>query len=75
MIWGWLDRRPLALAIAGPNGAGKTTFYHAHVATSGLRVVNADRITAELAIDPYAAAEIAGRIRNELVAAGFARTA
>ncbi|MCE9632292.1 MAG: hypothetical protein K8S94_16470 [Planctomycetia bacterium] len=70
MNWAWLDRRPLALAIAGPNGAGKTTFYHAHVAASGLRIVNADRIAAELAIDAYAAAEIAGRIRNELVVAG-----
>ncbi|MFM9058390.1 MAG: hypothetical protein ACKOSQ_04615 [Planctomycetaceae bacterium] len=58
------------LAIAGPNGAGKTSFFHAHVAASGLRLVNADRIAAELAVDPYTAASIADRLRRALVAAG-----
>ncbi|MCC7475804.1 MAG: zeta toxin family protein [Pirellulales bacterium] len=70
MSWPWLDDRPLVVAIAGPNGAGKTTFFHAHVAPSGLRLVNADRLAAELAIDPYAAAKVADRLRRELVAAG-----
>lgn len=70
MNWAWLDRRPLVLAIAGPNGAGKTTFYNAHVAGSGLRLVNADRLAADLAIDAYAAAAIAARIRHELAAGG-----
>jgi predicted ABC-type ATPase len=70
MRWTWLDDRPLVVAIAGPNGAGKTTFYQAHVAPSGLRLVNADRIAKELAIDAYSAASIAGAIRRELVSAG-----
>lgn len=70
MSWPWLDDRPLVVAIAGSNGAGKTTFYHSHVAPSGLRLVNADRLAVELAIDPYAAAKVADRLRRELVAAG-----
>jgi predicted ABC-type ATPase len=65
--WSWLDNRPLVIAIAGPNGAGKTTFYHAHIAAAGLRLVNADLLANELAIDPYAAAEVAASLRDELV--------
>jgi predicted ABC-type ATPase len=63
----WLDERPLMVAIAGPNGAGKTTFYHAHIAPAGLRLVNADRLALELAIDPYSAAKVAASLREELV--------
>jgi predicted ABC-type ATPase len=63
----WLDERPLMVAIAGLNGAGKTTFYHAHVAPAGLRLVNADRLALELAIDPYSAAQVATNLREELV--------
>jgi predicted ABC-type ATPase len=63
----WLDERPLAIAITGPNGAGKTTFYHAHIAPAGLRLVNADRLATELAIDPYSAAKVAANLREELV--------
>ena len=62
--------RPLLVAIAGPNGAGKSTFYEAFLAPSGLRFVNADRIAAELELEAYAAAEVAARIRAELVARG-----
>ena len=40
------DRRPILVAIAGPNGAGKTTYYHAHLASAGLRFVNADVLAA-----------------------------
>ena len=53
------DRRPIIVAIAGPNGAGKTTFFHPHLASSGLRFVNADVLAAELATDPYDAARLA----------------
>lgn len=62
--------RPVLVAIAGPNGAGKSTFHEAFLAPSGLRFVNADRIAAELGLEAYAAAEVAARIREELVARG-----
>lgn len=62
-----LDQRPVMVAIAGPNGAGKTTFYYAHLQAAGLRFVNADAISRELSIDPYAAAVIANSLRQELV--------
>lgn len=66
MTWSWLDERPIIVAIAGPNGAGKTTFYHAHLAWSGLRLVNADRLAQELEIDAYAAAQVADSLRREM---------
>jgi predicted ABC-type ATPase len=62
-----LDQRPVVVAIAGPNGAGKTTFYYAHLQAAGLRFVNADTISRELNIDPYAAAAVAASLRQELV--------
>lgn len=62
------DRRPIIVAIAGPNGAGKTTFFHAHLASAGLRFVNADVLAAELSIEPYEAARLAEALRRELVA-------
>ncbi len=62
-----LDQRPVIVALAGPNGAGKTTFYHAHLQAAGLRFVNADVLARELHIEPYAAARVAGAIRQELV--------
>jgi predicted ABC-type ATPase len=62
-----LDRSPIIVALAGPNGAGKTTFYHAHLKPAGLRFVNADVLSRELRIDPYAAARVAGSLREELV--------
>ena len=62
-----LDPRPLLVAVAGPNGAGKTTFYHAHLKPAGLRWVNADVLAAELDMEPYAAAAVAGSLRQELV--------
>ena len=63
-----LDARPLIVAIAGPNGAGKSTFYEAVLKPVGLRFVNADVIAAELGIDAYEAADLAGRMRKVLVA-------
>ncbi len=64
-----LDVRPVVVALAGPNGAGKTTFYHAHLARSGLRLVNADVLTDELGLEPYAAVRAAGSLRRQLLAA------
>jgi predicted ABC-type ATPase len=62
-----LDKRPVVIALAGPNGAGKTTFYHAHLQPAGLRFVNADVLARELHLEPYAAARMAGAVRQELV--------
>jgi predicted ABC-type ATPase len=62
-----LERRPIVVAIAGPNGAGKTTFFHAHLASAGLRFVNADVVARELDIDAYAAAAVADSVRRELL--------
>ena len=64
------DRRPIVVAIAGPNGAGKTTFYHTFLASSGLRFVNADVLTAGLAVDAYQAARLADELRRAMVARG-----
>jgi len=52
------DRSPVVVAIAGPNGAGKTTFFHSHLASAGLRFINADVLAAEFAIEPYEAARL-----------------
>ena len=56
------------MALAGPNGAGKSTFYRAFLQQSGLRFVNADVLAQELSIGAYAAAELAGEIRRQLLA-------
>jgi len=64
------DRRPIIVAIVGPNGAGKTTFFHAHLASSALRFVNADVLAAELATGPYEAARLANALRRALLARG-----
>jgi predicted ABC-type ATPase len=64
-----LPAQPVVVAIAGPNGAGKTTFYEAHLRASGLRFVNADALARELGIDAYRAAEMAGHVRRDLIAA------
>lgn len=62
------DRRPVLIALAGPNGAGKTTFFHAHLASAGLRFVNADVLARELGMeDAYDAARAAGALRRELL--------
>ena len=65
-----LDRRPIIVAIAGPNGAGKTTFFYAHLASAGLRFVNADVLAAELAVEPDKAARLADALRKTLVGRG-----
>ena len=65
--FGFLDRRPVLVALAGPNGAGKTTFYHAHLKPAGLRFLNGDEIARELGIDAYEAARVVTELRQELV--------
>lgn len=65
-----LARRPLLLVLAGPNGAGKSTFFHAHLATSGLRFVNADILARELGLESPQAAVIADALRAELIRSG-----
>jgi predicted ABC-type ATPase len=62
------DRRPILVAVAGPNGAGKTTFFGAHLAPAGLRLVNADELARALEVSTYEAAEMAGKLREALVA-------
>lgn len=64
------DRRPILVAIAGPNGAGKTTFFHSHLESVGLRFVNADVLAAQVAPDPYRAAQLADALRRELLDRG-----
>jgi predicted ABC-type ATPase len=62
-----LDKRPVIVAVAGPNGAGKTTFYHAHLQPSASRFINADVLTHELELDPYAASRLADVLCREFV--------
>lgn len=64
-----LDRRPLLVAIAGPKGAGKTTFYEVFLRPAGLRFLNADLLAQAVAIEPYAAAELAHVLRERLLVA------
>jgi predicted ABC-type ATPase len=61
------DQRPIVVAIAGPNGAGKTTFFHAHLASAGLRFVNADVLALELGLGAGAAMAMANSLRRALV--------
>jgi predicted ABC-type ATPase len=63
-------QRPVVVAVAGPNGAGKTTFYHAHLASAGMRFVNADVLADEFAMEPYEAARLADALRRELLKSG-----
>ena len=58
------------VAIAGPNGAGKTTFFRSHLASAGLRFVNADVLAAELATEPYEAARLADALRRTMLDQG-----
>jgi predicted ABC-type ATPase len=65
--FGFLDARPIVIAIAGSNGAGKTTFYHSHLANTSLRFVNADDLAHELNLGAYEAAAVAAQLRDALI--------
>ena len=67
LLFDFLDKRPLIIALAGSNGAGKSTFYDSYLADGGLRFINADELSASLGMLPYDAAELAASIRRELV--------
>jgi predicted ABC-type ATPase len=62
-----LDARPIVVALAGSNGAGKSTFFHAHLADTGLRFVNADELADEMGVGAYEGAELAASLRAGLV--------
>lgn len=62
-----LEARPVVVAVAGSNGAGKTTFFHAHLADTGLRFVNADDLALEMGVGAYEVAELAASLRAGLV--------
>lgn len=65
--FGFLDQRPIILALAGSYGAGKSTFYESFLSDAGLRFINADELSASLGLSPYEAAEFAASVRRELV--------
>lgn len=67
LLFDFLDKRPLIIALAGSNGAGKSTFYDSYLADGGLRFVNADELSASLGMLPYDAAELAASLKRELV--------
>ena len=67
LLFDFLDKRPVIIALAGSNGAGKSTFYDSYLADGGLRFINADELSASLGMLPYDAAELAASIRRELV--------
>jgi predicted ABC-type ATPase len=58
LLFDFLDKRPLIIALAGSNGAGKSTFYDSYLADGGLRFINADELSASLVMLPYDAAEL-----------------
>ena len=63
----FLNQRPVLVAIAGSNGAGKSTFFEQFVCSSGLRFVNADVLAQVVGLGAYEAAEVAARLRGELI--------
>ena len=58
------------MVLAGPNGAGKSTFFNAHLATAGLRFVNADLLVRELNMSGQQAMAAADALRVELIRQG-----
>lgn len=68
------DKKQLWI-LAGGNGAGKSTFYKHYLEVHGIKFVNADIIAKEIRSRgarevSYIAAEIAGKIRNDLLSQG-----
>ena len=68
LLFEFLNKRPIVIALAGSNGAGKSTFYESFLADSGLRFINADVLSASLNVSAYEAAELASSLRSALVA-------
>lgn len=66
LAFGFLDKRPILIALAGSNGAGKFTFYQSYLADGGLFVKSHD-LSASLGLLPYDAAKLAKSLRTELV--------
>ena len=67
------EEGPLLIVLAGSNGAGKTTFFETFLRPTGVAFVNADEIARALhptepMPDPYEAARLAARLREELLA-------
>jgi len=62
-----LDARPVVIALAGSNGAGKSSFFHAHLAGTGLRFINADDLAAEMRLGADEASDLAAALRASLV--------
>jgi predicted ABC-type ATPase len=65
-----LDQRPIVVALAGPNGTGKSTFFDANLSRTGLYFINADVLALSLGMNPYAAADLADKLRRQLVELG-----
>ena len=63
----FLDCRPVLVSLAGLNGAGKTTFFDAYLQQTGLLFVNADVLALSLGLDAYEAADLADKLRRQLV--------
>lgn len=55
------------IVLAGPNGAGKSTFYESFLIEKGLPFINADILAREFQVGAYEAADIAQRLRVQLV--------
>jgi anti-anti-sigma factor len=64
------DRRPILVTVAGPNGAGKTAFCDIHLASSGLRRIDAEEVARDLQADPYEAARTVDALRRALIRQG-----
>jgi predicted ABC-type ATPase len=62
-----LGEKPHIIVLAGPNGAGKSTLFDTHLATCGLRFVNADILARSLDLEPRQAAAAADALRAELI--------
>jgi len=65
-----LRSRPIIIVLAGPNGAGKSTFFHAHLATAGMRFINADILARELHLDARQGMAAADALRADLIRQG-----
>lgn len=63
--------KPQIVMVAGPNGAGKSTYYELFLMSTGLPLVNADRLVAAFKLDAYEAAKVADLLRREYLLRGL----